>query len=253
MRKFTYMSDLHLEMEVDEDWSKIVPLKERDILILAGDIGHPADPKLTSFLRYVKQMFNLVIYVPGNHEYYGSSLIKSNQLLTKICTDCGVHLLNKNILVINDYSGNRPIVIIGTTLWSHIPPEHYTTIAGYLNDYRQIENFTTITSSQLFEKNYQWLLAHIKHLSPSHQIVVVTHHAPLLTGTSNPKYEGKVTNYGFASDCSEIIESGVDCWVFGHTHHNTRLNHKGTLIVANQRGYPNETTLFDPNLYFSLG
>ena len=252
MRQFTYMSDLHLEMEQSNDWSKIIP-RGGDILLLAGDIGHPDDPKFKSFLDYVAKIFNQVVYVPGNHEYYNSSLARSDTKLRQLCQQCGVCFMNNNLLVIDGYANELPIVILGTTLWSYIPNQHYSLISQYLNDYRLIKDFTTAASSQLFLMNYSWLVNHINQFRKTHRVIVVTHHAPLLKQTSAPHYEGKPTNHGFASDCSEIMNLGVDYWVYGHTHYTTSFRCGNTLVMANQRGYHGKDRAFNPAAHFTIG
>ncbi len=245
------MSDLHLEMEQCNDWSKIIP-QGGDILLLAGDIGHPNDLKLSSFLQYVAKLFNIVVYVPGNHEYYNSSLVRSDNLLRQLCQQCGVFFLNNNFLTIDGYENDPPIVILGTTLWSHIPNQYYSLLSQYLNDYRLIENFNTFTSSQLFMINYQWLSQAIIQFRNTHRIIVVTHHAPLLKQTSSPFFEGKPTNHGFASDCSQLMKLGVTYWVYGHTHYTTSFQYGNTLVMANQRGYHGKDQAFDPARHFTI-
>lgn len=63
-------SDLHLNhQESDKVEEYIVP--KGDVLVLAGDIGnlHRYD-QLFTFLQKVSELFQYVLYVPGNHEYY---------------------------------------------------------------------------------------------------------------------------------------------------------------------------------------
>ena len=94
---------------------------------------------------------------------------------------------------------------------------------------------------------------------------MVTHHAPLIRGTSADKYIGSGMNSAFATDLSGMIAANADVapfWVHGHTHHSHVLAVPGTggtgsssgngnggeekeggmttataFVVSNQRGY----------------
>lgn len=71
-----FISDIHLETRTEHNRvgsSIINPTKP--ILILAGDIGKP-ESYLKDFLQYCTENWKHVLYVAGNHEYYGG--IKEN-------------------------------------------------------------------------------------------------------------------------------------------------------------------------------
>ncbi|PWY65826.1 hypothetical protein BO83DRAFT_410747 [Aspergillus eucalypticola CBS 122712] len=79
--------------------------------------------------------------------------------------------------------------------------------------------------------------------SRQRSLLVVTHHAPLLQGTSSPKHAQSPWSVAFAT--------GVKVWVFGHTHYTTDFIEKGVRVVSNQRGnvlpwsYPKAQSGFD--------
>ncbi len=79
--------------------------------------------------------------------------------------------------------------------------------------------------------------------------VVVTHCAPSARSI-NPRYAGEPLNVAFASHLDDLVaESGAALWVHGHSHcaADYVINH--TRVVANPRGYPDETdTGFNPML-----
>ena len=68
--KIQIASDLHLELrpggEPDPE-TELRPVPDRDVLVLAGDIGAGVD----AFEFVVEEaLISPVIYVPDNHEYY---------------------------------------------------------------------------------------------------------------------------------------------------------------------------------------
>lgn len=114
-----YGSDLHLEFEKkikNFNWV-IKPIKDAEVLILAGDI---CDPRLDVFVRFMKYCvdeWKYVIMISGNHEYYNSSIKQTDLLLEKFSKEIGFHYLNNKSLIIDK------IKFIGSTLWSEIPDE----------------------------------------------------------------------------------------------------------------------------------
>ncbi len=72
MMRFQYVSDLHLEVGQQYSSYQIPPCAP--YLILAGDISRivPDYDDLSIFLAIQCQNFEKVLYVLGNHEFYGS-------------------------------------------------------------------------------------------------------------------------------------------------------------------------------------
>jgi hypothetical protein len=73
----------------------------------------------------------------------------------------------------------------------------------------------------------------------------VTHHAPLLRGTSDPAHEDGPLNCAFASDLRRLVRPPVSAWIHGHTHFSHFTEIGGTVVAANQRGYNCESVAFD--------
>jgi len=74
------LSDLHLEIDrgggPDYETFRITP--KADILALLGDIGTLNEDRLFRFLRQQTSQFSRVLYVPGNHEFYHTSYVKTS-------------------------------------------------------------------------------------------------------------------------------------------------------------------------------
>ena len=75
------ISDVHLEytnkIPCDIFPEKLSNHKEKvkEVLVLAGDIGDPFSTIYGEFLKLAKSKFDMVIVVPGNHEYYQSNVV----------------------------------------------------------------------------------------------------------------------------------------------------------------------------------
>jgi len=240
--KIYYVSDLHLEYRRD-DWDpkKFIPVDctENDVLILAGDIGQyqsESEGVIFRFLKSVVPKFAAVIYVPGNHEFWGNiQKFEADNGLRNLCNTLGVHYLNQDIVTINGR-----ICILGCTLWSYISPVMESTMSGYLRDNQNIPGWSPARARSEFLNNRSWLLTNIRSLRQKYPLViVVTHHAPLVRHTSKPEYEFDPKNCGYCSDCSDVVKL-ANYWIFGHTHHSTQLEYKGCKVIANQLGKPEE-------------
>lgn len=72
---FQLMSDLHLETpkaRPNYDHFKIQPASR--YLALLGDVGEVQDPRLFAFLKEQLRIFEIVFYLLGNHEAYGTTV-----------------------------------------------------------------------------------------------------------------------------------------------------------------------------------
>src|SRR5271166_4892973 len=71
--KIRVLSDLHLEFMTKleaEEFVRHLPV-DCDVLILAGDVSNAAG--IVDALRMFADRFSHVVFVAGNHEFYGSS------------------------------------------------------------------------------------------------------------------------------------------------------------------------------------
>lgn len=248
-----YLSDLHLEyIKPNISKSELVSIlptgdTSSDLLILAGDIGSPFGFNLKPFLTLAKARFAEVIYVPGNHEFWNIYVKPSvtDICLRELCNLLGVIYLNRNSAVVNDR-----IHIMGTTLWSDIPPDMDDVMSDYLYDNRKIKDWSPSRAREEFFTNYRWLEETLSTIPSDRTIIVVTHHAPLLEGTAKSIYQGDPKNCGYSSDCSKLVDR-ADYWIFGHTHYSVNFKHNKCRVLANQLGKLEElNTGFKVNSHF---
>jgi predicted phosphodiesterase len=242
------LSDLHLEYF---DWEP--PPVDADVVVLAGDI-HVGDRGL----RWAREQFprTPVIYLAGNHEFYGARLQELSATLRETGNQLGISVLDGDEVVI----GNTRF--LGATLW--------TDFALYGSQPRQIAramaeakrvmsdfHIVRYGNAGLFrpEHSRELHLAQVRWLERklaepfAGATVVATHHLPHRLSIHR-KYEGDALNPAFTSDLDRLVRAPVALWIHGHTHESFDYRVNGTRVVCNPRGYvpiePNAA--FDPRL-----
>ncbi|EJD48406.1 serine/threonine protein phosphatase [Auricularia subglabra TFB-10046 SS5] len=251
------MSDLHLEFMfrvkggTAEDRKPGYEIFDFPVaapnLALLGDIGLAKHDGLYDFFEKQLRRFQRVFFVPGNHEYYGSSPSSAmsrlqsfaDKMSSKQCKTFGEFVLMHR----KRYDLSPNVTILGCTLWSHIPSFAEDTVWRVLNDFRQIEHWTVGSHNASHEADRAWLSRQLAALKTSgKRVLVLTHHAPTTPGTSEPRFEheGNLPSHGFVTSLSEqkdLWDRPVTTWAFGHTHFNCDFIRDGIRVVANQRGY----------------
>lgn len=243
---------IHLLSDLHNEFSHFIPeLLDVDLVILAGDI----DVKARG-VEWAKQAFpGPVLYVPGNHEFYGGHLSRTLQKM-RLAQDDRVRVLDRDEVII---AGVR---FLGATMWTDFsatgnPPIASLTAQNALNDFRQIrtENYRRIRPADLVEqsiKTRDWLRA---KLAEPHDgaTVVITHHAPTLQSLTNSPYSGTHMDAAYANRWEDFMgDDQVVLWVHGHSHMAVDYDVAGTRVVCNPRGYPGEETGFHAGLVLTL-
>lgn len=234
--KLHILSDLHTEFH---EFSP--PEIDADVVVLAGDIGVGLDGIAWAAREFPELP---VVYVPGNHEFYGYDIGFVDQL--KATAHPSVHVLDNNTL---DIDGVR---FLGCTLWTDfkLNGEGEAWFAQQRAK-RLIEDFDLIKTAkrrfrpedsvELHETSRTWLADELKREFDG-PTVVVTHHLPASMSVDR-RYAGDPLNPAFASSLEDLIEQyQPDLWIHGHTHVACDYELFGTRIVCNPRGYPSEST-----------
>lgn len=213
-----------------------------DLVILAGDIGSH-----THGLAWAAATFQQpIIYVAGNHEYYGAHLGMLAELQKPAWEQAGTYFLEKRSIELNG------VRFLGCTLWSgfdlHGPDkaEAYMAVAKRgINDYWMIharggKNLEPRDTLKLHWTAVRWLDAELSKPF-SGNTVVVTHFAPH-RGCVAPQHEGSDLSPYFVTDLSRLMEKHhIDVWCHGHTHtNNDFMAEGGCRVISNQLGYPSE-------------
>lgn len=237
------LSDLHLEFHADGGASFIESLDPTgvDALAIAGDLIPVASVSLKQLRNLFKAFaarYPEVIYVPGNHEFYGTSILQG---MRKICN------ATKGIKNFFAFLNGRRGRVVGGTMW--FPPNPANApFERMLNDYRQISDIRTEVPRQAL--GFRRMLE--KHLEPGD--IVITHHAPSYTlaarGHNHPEM-----NCFYCNPMDDLIISRRPAlWIYGHTH-ETKISVIGrTPCVTNAFGYvlQGENTGFRDKLVWSV-
>src|SRR5262249_44352234 len=123
------LSDLHLEFAPFE-----APAANADVVILAGDIS----TGLKGF-KWAQASFAEcpVLYVLGNHEFYGQKLQKLTQQLKEMAKGTNIQILDNDVFSLGD------VTFLGATLWTDFalngdPVASEVVAQTGMNDYRRI-------------------------------------------------------------------------------------------------------------------
>ena len=127
-----------------------------------------------------------------------------------------------------------------STLWSHIPGKDWPKLKKGMSDFTLIRDgkypFRANTYNALHERDLSFIKKAVSESDAANK-VVVTHHVPsrLLVA---PEFKGSSLESGFTVDLTDYIKtSGVDLWVYEHSHRSISRKIGSTLVVSNQIGY----------------
>lgn len=239
--KIQIASDLHCEHNKDGGRALLESLDATgvDVLVLAGDICSLRDyHRAKQVFSTLTHKYKDVVYVHGNHEYYGTKV--SEALINSTALENGLknlHILHpgRNITIDNQR-------FIGGTLWFKDDPNNFI-YEHYLSDFSAIQGFKPWVYQQSSE-----LIAYLES-ELEETDVVVTHHLPSDLCT-HPKFKGSAINRFFVNSVERLIlEKKPKLWVHGHTHEAVDVVLGSTRIVANPKGYPHEgiSVAFNPS------
>ena len=250
------VSDLHL------DFGNPTPHLAAgvDIVVLAGDLGEIRHPWLLAEVVQVWEDAKHILYVPGNHEFYGCDIDEGRRMLARQCGIHGVTLLDPGAVTI---AGVR---FIGATLWTDfrldgIPSEPgahaeaQRCISDFNGAIRQCEGtrrFTTFESVRRHEAERAFIERELATATEAGTTaVVITHHAPTPRSVA-PRFVGDPCSAAFASDLEGVIARyRPTLWVHGHMHDPVDVVLGETRVLCNPAGYDGHANArhgYDPEL-----
>lgn len=236
-----YASDLHLEHRaLAALHTDLLSESDADLIVLAGDIGVGV-----SGVHYANslaaQQHKPVLYVAGNHEFYGHDYPGHLQAL-RAAAGANVFFLEQDRVVLGG------VRFLGTTLWTDFAlfgdaERAMREVIPVLADYRwmtvdgqPLQPEQTLAWHQCARR---WLAAELAKPFAG-ATVVISHHAPH-RGSLAPRWATDVCSAGFVSECTELLGPPAALWIHGHTHTAFDYAVEGTRVVCNPAGYPGET------------
>lgn len=245
--KIRIASDVHTEfLQIDEiedyvlDCLPELPEDNETTLILAGDIGSMHKPvQLIEFIERVSKRFKEVLYIPGNHEYYGGNLKSTPEIIRELIADLGNVFFSTmggaNI-------GGVPVVM--ATLWTNYDNgDRISMLQAHqsMNDYRHIKRGNSLATPQdmleIHNHTVEWLNGVILDGT-----IVVTHHMPSFKSVPEA-YKYERVNGAYASDLEQLIlDTKPALWIHGHTHDACDYKIGDTRILCNPHGYGRQHT-----------
>ena len=245
--KLQILSDLHLEFR----GATLPPfVLGTDVMVLAGDLApHWTEAIGVVSARWQAQGADTILYVPGNHEFYGSDIEDARQDLREQCDNCGVTLLDRDAVTIEG------VHFIGATLWTDFllngvqnefavksyASRYMSDFNGAITDSFREDIWTPEASIVEHKLDRRFIAMELRKanfldLTP----VVITHHAP--SGHCvHPKYARSNLNAAFASNMDAFIDEHQPLlWIHGHMHDLVDVQLGETRVVCNPQGYPKE-------------
>jgi len=197
--------------------------KDESILLVAGDLSNGNSlPLAQMWLTEMSKWFKAVIFIAGNHDYWGNNFARTNKVLKSYQSD-NVHYLNNNAIAID---GQR---FVGTTLWPHWQSEN--PIYEY-----QMPDFEFLGQAiyKENEKAEKFLYDNVQDGD-----VVLSHHMPDRSCVA-PGYLGSPMNRFFLTQLDPALIKRAKLWHFGHTHNHRDFMLDNCHMICNPLGYPHE-------------
>ena len=240
-------SDIHLEGHLNYLPSPeyFTPVEDRDLLILAGDIGVNMLAE-----RFVREQMEIspVIYVPGNHEYYTTRKRGDIDAAWKSIAKDSEYRLQ---YMVSDYTSIAPgFGVFGapwySDLWGDDTFRGQAFVRNGISDFQywslddHIEQHKVQTSDMLHFKG---------------NIDIMVTHWPPTTEAIHPRYTRDASsirlNPYFVNDKEDLVrEIGAKLWISGHTHESYDYQIGPTRCIGNPSGYRGEShlsSLFKPD------
>lgn len=234
-------SDLHLELLPEDLGTRLLvdPHPDAELLILAGDIHTGVEAS-----RYFRDWPVPVLYVPGNHEFYGQAWEDIRERLREATSGTSIQILDNDAHIIDG------VRFLGTTLWTDFaidrarPAPSAMELAGnYLKDFFEIRTRSSeapnglITPAMILadhQASRAWLEDQLR-CEFDGKTVVISHHAPHRLSVHR-KYVGHPLTPAFASDLSDLMHR-TDLWIHGHAHDSFDHQVGRCRVVSNPAGY----------------
>jgi hypothetical protein len=224
---------------------------EHDVFVCAGDWGRMREAVDTLASGFCGN--GLTIFVPGNHEYYGSVIEYADREGADAAGGSKVFLLNPGVAFLGG------IRFIGCTLWTDYEmfgregfAQAMAEASVGLNDHRWIQTkagcrrgearmFTPEDALRRHQRERAWLEACLAEPFEGGPTVVATHHG-ISPKSVHDRFTDDPLTPAFSSDLEAmILQYQPDLWIHGHTHDAFDYTIGRTRVICNPAGYSYES------------
>ena len=254
--KVLIWSDLHEEFESFR-LPDVPPPEGVAAILVAGDIW--TEGRAVEVLERAAEWARVpVIFTPGNHDYYHSSIFGADARMELDADerDLDIRFLNPGVTTVGccrivaatlwtDYRLRRP----GGDNWLERDACEWA-----MNDHERVDWEDECGSPRRLHAEDLASL-HLRHLEFIAQVLsrphdgpsaVMTHHAPSEMSLRH-RWRDRLVDHAYASNLEELIlDRAPAVWIHGHTHHSEDYVIGDTRIWSNPRGYRGENAGFDP-------
>lgn len=242
------LSDLHLEFGAFQYSNQMA-----DCVILAGDVHTKKNG-----IKWIKENITEipVIYIMGNHEFYGEKFPRLIDKIKKEAEDTNVHVLENEHTEIDEY------LFFGCTLWTNMNLygdfQSGSIESQQMNDYKRIRKSAGYKKLQPRDTriHHSESVLEMEKFFASHsndRTVVVTHHAPSILSLPENRRD-QIISCAYASNLDSFVQEHAPLiWIHGHIHHSKDYRIGNTRILSNPRAYIDEPNPnFDPSLVVEI-
>jgi UDP-2,3-diacylglucosamine pyrophosphatase LpxH len=258
MPLLTFVSDLHIDVNGTADEFVAAYSNYSGYLAILGDFCEVGSKGYNSlFFRTFQRLFETnpniyVIFLCGNHEYYGSDIKAVDTLISDWVEEKDIDrffFLSHN----NSNGGERLYVentlFIGGTLWYPEHPDIWL-LQNSINDFSLIADFKP---EDAVVENSALKLSFCDTPSTEEQRVIwLTHHAPSYQSVSPIFQNASINCYFVDGSVEKLIQKYQPHFVLhGHCHNSVQYQIGKTLVASNPYGYGNQNSNnFDYFKYF---
>lgn len=219
-------SDLHFEFGNIHMLEDLFSNIDVDVFICAGDMANSR--MIIDVLHTIDKIVQVpVIFVPGNHEYYGSQKCYIDE-----------QLLNQNFeyikILIEGVFEYKDFIFLGSTgWWDDIKYIHTVS----LNDFKTIYDIKQNDNGMAWGRKSKKFFEESLKKYQDKKVICVSHNMPSHECISE-EYKNSSINACFANHWDDIIlKYKPSLWVCGHTHDKVDTEIGETSIIGNPYGY----------------